>query len=511
MATVFSVQPNIVSSRIYANALGTFAQDNYKVLPNLTLELGLRYEWNGTPVEGANRFTIFNPSALTLTQVGTNGLSRTAAYKQNALNFEPRVGFAWDLSGKGTSVIRAGYGYLVDQPVSGAVSAMASNPPFSTAVSYSGAAIPLNALYADAKAAGISLAATNPNFKNAYIESFNLNLQQALPWGMVAQLYYDGSVGRHLLIVSNINQPVGASTTHPFTALSASSPVAPNGAINSNISERNSIGTSNYNAMWAVLSKNMSHGIQFSMNYEWSKSLDLNSLGSQGGTVLQDSNNPALNYGLSDFDVRQHYAGTAIYAFPFKGNRLIEGFQLSTILQYQTGNPVNEVSGSEAWVGITGFAHPTLLGHPVRSKQQQAGVANLTLYQNPGGLNPGGSVCDITTYTSACIFEVQGTQASANALTSPTAYTGLGSMQRNALTGPGFTDLDMAGEKDTKITERLSFNLRADAFDILNHPNFGQPSGNVQSSTFGQITGTRFAISDGGSSRQLQISGKFVF
>jgi hypothetical protein len=511
MATVFSVQPNIVSSRIYANALGTFVQDNYKAFPNLTLELGLRYEWNGTPVEGANRFTIFNPATLTLTQVGTNGLSRTAAYKQNALNFEPRVGFAWDLSGKGTTVVRAGYGYLVDQPVSGAVSAMASNPPFSTAVSYSGAAIPLNALYADAKAAGISLAATNPNFKNAYIESFNLNLQQALPWGMVAQLYYDGSVGRHLLIVSNINQPVGASTTHPFTALSASSPVAPNGAINSNISERNSIGTSNYNSMWAVLSKNMTHGLQFSMNYEWSKSLDLNSLGSQGGTVLQDSNNPALNYGLSDFDVRQHYAGTAIYAFPFKGNRLIEGFQLSTIMQYQTGNPVNEVSGSEAWVGITGFAHPTLVGQPVRSKQQLAGVANLTLYQNPGGLNPGGSVCDITTYTSACVFEVQGTQASATAATSPTAYTGLGSMQRNALTGPGFADLDMAGEKDTKITERLSFNLRADAFDILNHPNFGQPSGNVQSSTFGQMTGTRFAISDGGSSRQLQISGKFVF
>jgi hypothetical protein len=76
---------------------------------------------------------------------------------------------------------------------------------------------------------------------------------------------------------------------------------------------------------------------------------------------------------------------------------------------------------------------------------------------------------------------------------------------------PGFADLDMSGEKDTHIREGLTFNLRVDAFDILNHPNFGQPSGNVQSSTFGQISGTRFPISDGGSSRQLQISGKFVF
>jgi hypothetical protein len=84
-------------------------------------------------------------------------------------------------------------------------------------------------------------------------------------------------------------------------------------------------------------------------------------------------------------------------------------------------------------------------------------------------------------------------------------------MQRNAITGPGFADVDLSGQKDTKIFEGLNFQLRADAFDILNHPNFGQPSGNVQSSTFGQISATRFAISDGGSSRQLQISAKFIF
>jgi hypothetical protein len=89
--------------------------------------------------------------------------------------------------------------------------------------------------------------------------------------------------------------------------------------------------------------------------------------------------------------------------------------------------------------------------------------------------------------------------------------TALGTMQRNGGIGPGFTDLDLSGEKETKLFRGISFILRADAFDILNHPNFGQPSGNVQSSSFGQITSTRFATSDGGSSRQLQISGKFVF
>ena len=512
VATVFSIQPNIVSSRIYADAASGFVQDNFKVTPSLTLEYGLRFEWNGTPVEGANRFTIFNPSTVTLTQVGTNGLAANSAYKQN-YNVEPRLGFADDVFGTGRTVVRGGYGYLTDQPVSGVVTALASNPPFSTAVSYNSTPIPVSSLYASAKASGISLYAVNPNYKNAYIESYNLNVQQALPWGMVGSVGYYGSVGKHLEIEANANQVVGATSAtqvHPFTTLSASSPIKPGAAIASNIGYRNSIGHSSYSAMWAVLSKNMGNGLEFNMNYEWSKSLDINSLGSQGGLNLVDSNNPSLNYGLSDFDVRQHYAGTAIYMLPFKRNRLVEGYQLSTIVQYQTGNPVNILAGSSSFNGITGIVRPTQVGHISRSKQQLAGIANVTLFQSTG-LGYGGTICDVTNYTSACGIEVVGTQASATATTAPTVYTGLGTMQRNSFTGPGFADIDLSGEKDTKVFEGLTFILRADAFDILNHPNFGQPSGNVQSSTFGQISSTRFATSDGGSSRQLQISAKFIF
>jgi hypothetical protein len=512
-ATVFSIQPNIVSSRVYDDSLGFFAQDNFKLTTHLTLEYGLRYEWNGTPVEGANRFTLFNPANLTLTQVGTNGLAANSEYAQNN-NFEPRVGFAWDAFGNGKTVMRGGYGYLTDQPVSGVVTGLASNPPFSTAVSYNSTPIPVSGLYADAKASGISLAYVNPNFRNAYVETYNLNVQQALPWGMIASLYYDGSLGRHLLIQTNANQVVGATSTtqiHPFTKLAANSPVDQGGAIASNISEKNSIGFSDYNAMWAVLSKNMGDGLEFSMNYEWTKSMDLNSLGSQGGYVLPDSTNPKENYGLSDFDVRQHYAGTAIYALPYKRNRLVSGYQLSSIFQYQTGNPVNISAGSSSFNGITGLVRPTKVGSIIVAKTQTSGITNVTFIHSPGGLTYGGTVCDVTNYTSSCAFEIQGTQANATGTTAPTVYTGLGAIQRNAVTGPGYADLDLSGQKDTKILEGLIFSLRADAFDILNHPNFGQPSGNVQSSTFGQISSTRFATSDGGSSRQLQISAKFIF
>jgi hypothetical protein len=511
-ATVFSIQPNIVSSRVYADSAAGFVQDNYKLTSNLTLEYGLRFEWNGTPVEGANRFTIFNPSTVTLTQVGTNGLAANSAYKQN-YNYEPRLGFAWDMFGSGRTVLRGGYAYLVDQPVSGVVTGLASNPPFSTAVSYNGVPIPLSSLYTSAAASGISLYGVNPNYNNAYIESFNLNLQQAMPWGLVAQVYYDGSVGRHLELESNINQVTGATSAvqvHPFTTLAGASPIRPGGAISSNIGDRTSNGHSSYNALWTVLSKNMSNGLEFNMSFDWSKSLDINSLGSQGGLTLPDSNNPSENYGLSDFDVRLHYAGTAIYNLPFTRNRLVSGYQLSTIVQYQTGNPVNILASSSSFNGVTGLVRPTQVGPVTRSKQQLPGITNVTLFQSTG-LASGGTICDVTNYTSACSLEVVGTQASATASTAPTVYTGLGTIQRNSFTGPGFADVDLSGEKDTKLFEGLSFNLRADAFDILNHPNFGQPSGNVQSSTFGQVSSTRFATSDGGSSRQLQISAKFVF
>ncbi len=517
---VFSIQPNIIDYRIYADAVGGFIQDNYKALPGLVLEYGLRFEWNGTPVEGENRISIFNPTSVTLTQAGTNGIPANGAYKQN-YNFEPRVGFAYDPFQNQRTVIRGAYGYLVDQPVAGTVSILTGNPPFTTAVSYSNSKTPISLAnpYASAKAAsGFALGWVNPNFKNAYVEDFNLNVQQALPWGVVSSIGYYGSVGRHLLIITNPNQATGVpGSPRPFTTLSANSPIAPGVSIASNIAERNSIGYSNYNAGWAVLSKNMTHGLQFSMNYEFAKSMDINSLGSQGGAVLPDSTNPSANYGRSDFDVRHHYAGTAIYALPFKANRLVSGYRLETIVQYQTGNPVNIVASSDGYNGNTGVIRPSIVGKLSRQKQQLPGQANVTYFSNPGGQNAGGNVCDVSNYTPACTFQIVGTGVnstggvSASGTFSGPSGTGLGNAQRNAGTGPGFADIDLSGEKETKLFEGLSFILRADAFDILNHPNLGQPIGNVQSTSFGQITSTRFATSDGGSSRQLQISGKFTF
>jgi hypothetical protein len=513
-ATGFSIQPTTVSSRDYVDAAGLFVQDNFKLTPRLTLEYGFRFEWNGTPTEGENRFVVFEPATVSLVQTGSNGLG--AVYKQN-YNYEPRLGFAYDVFGTGLTVFRGGYGYMADQPAANAVAGLSTNPPFSTKVSYTAStaspSIPVSDLYGSAKSAGISISNINPNFKNAYTQTYNLNVQQALPWGMVASIGYYGSVGRHLRLNTNQNQPVtttGYTQVRPYLALSPNSPIDPNVTSNSNISEVNSIGSSNYNAMWATLAKNMGHGLEFNMNYEWAKSMDLNSLGSAGGYSLQDSNNPRNNYGLSDFDVRNHYAGTALYSLPFKGNRFVEGYQLSTIVQYQTGNPVNITENNSTFNGVAGLIRPNLVGPVVTSKIQQPGATNVSFIQS--------TVCPISAtlaVPAGCSFQNQAVLVPAPTATNPnattTVYTGIGNMQRNGVTGPGFADVDLSAEKDTKMFERVTFRLRIDAFDILNHPNFGQPSGNTSSSSFGQISSTRFATSDGGSSRQLQLSGKFIF
>ena len=277
-ATGFSVQPNIIDYRIYAGAAGGFVQDNFKLTPNLTIEAGLRFEWNGTPLEGENRISIFNPipGSPTLTQAGTNGLAANSAYKQN-YNLEPRVGFALDVFGNGKTVLRGAYAYLVDQPVAGTVSNMTSNAPFTTAVSYSNTAAPinLNNLYNNAAAASALQRSPIPTLictKNAYIEDFNLNVQQALPWGMVGiTLGYYGSVGSHLLIQTErrtrLMVQLASPSPRPFLTLSANSPIRPGASINSNIAERNSISSSNYNAMWATIAKTLvQRHVEFNAN-----------------------------------------------------------------------------------------------------------------------------------------------------------------------------------------------------------------------------------------------------
>jgi outer membrane receptor protein involved in Fe transport len=165
------------AARIRINSIGAFVQDSWKLKRNLTLDLGLRYDWNGTPTEAKNRFVIFDPVSVSLQQVGVSG-GPSRAYDQSALNFEPRIGFAWDPSGAGRTVVRSAYAIFVDQPVVGLVNGLYANPPFAQPVNFTTAGTNLNFGNAFNLASG-SVAPTSVahNYKNAYVQSWNFNIQ----------------------------------------------------------------------------------------------------------------------------------------------------------------------------------------------------------------------------------------------------------------------------------------------------------------------------------------------
>ena len=515
-ANTFNVTLGDVSTAIAQGALGFFVQDNYKIRPNLTLELGFRYDWLMSPTERYDRFVDFVPESNSLVRVN-NGIA--PVYHTNASNFQPRLGFAWDPFKDGKTSIRGAYAILSDQPITNLVSPNGSNPPFATTV-----ALPANATTQLFNATDpghavpgstISPSSSDPEFDSAYIQSWNLNVQREVGNGLAVTAGYFGSKGTHLRLSRNLNQTflnAALNPVRPFPALSSSSPIAP-GVPLLNITFREGTGNSNYNALWVTANKRMAKGLQFNASYTFSKSIDYNSQSSQGVT-LQDSYNLLGDRGLSDFDARHRFVISGLYELPFKGNQLKEGWQLSFIEQSQTGNPVTLLAGNAGALpggipaananSLTGLAtlRPDISG-PVTISPTAAATGigvqyfpNLVCDPRPGGSCPSGS---------AVILPV-------SFINGKTIYH-FGSMGRNVIIGPGFNNTDISLIKRTKISERQMIEFRWEVFDVFNHANFGQPGRTAQvgSTTFGVITNTRFATGDSGSSRQMQFALKYKF
>jgi hypothetical protein len=465
----FNVTIGSGNDKILEPAWGMFVQDNFKMTPNFTLELGLRYDYNSTPTDGNGLFSVFVPSTVSLVQVGTNGVSQV--YHTNNKNIQPRLGFAWNPFHNDKTVVRAAYAILTDQPVTNAVTPLSSNPPFALPVTTTSATNAISFLNTGAATAGsIGPATISPTFDNPYVQSWNLNVQRQVTPSLGLMAGYFGSKGTHLRILLNENQKGNAATV-PFPALSASSPILP-GKTLSNINEVDSSSNSNYNALWVTLTKHVTHGLQFNASYTYSHSLDENSLTSSGVTV-QDSFNIRNDYGSSDFDVRHRIVFSGIYDLPFKGNRLFEGWELGIITQAQSGNPLNIITSNTAFTGNQ-TVRPDVSGPIVTTGNPAQWFANPAVF----------------------------------VVTAPVHFGNLG---RNAALGPDFVNTDFSLIKTTKITETTKVQFRAEMFDIFNHPNFGNPGRIAGSSTFGQITSTRVPTGDFGSSRQIQLALKFQF
>ncbi len=442
------------------NAFGMFVQDDYKVSARLTLNLGLRWEYNGVPYEKHDRLSVYDFASNSLVQEGVGGAE---PYGQQFTNFGPRAGFAYDPFGSGKTVVRAGFGIYYDQPVTNIVTGLGSNPPFSASVNNT-SNISLSNPFAAPPAAGSAINAIDPNFQDGMVLSYNFNVQHEAA-GVVFQAAYVGSEGHYLRIIGDWNQ--GINGIRPISGFSS-------------ITIQQSVSNSNYNGLWLSASRQLAHNLTFNTSYTFSKSIDNNSVGSSNPQA-QDFRNLGAERALSDFDARNRFVLSAIYLMPFQGrgmflSHLAQGWSVSSIVNLQSGNPFSPIiQVTDTHGSLEAFDRPFLV----------PGVPFTLPNPSPDQwINPAAFVRQAT---------------------------GFGDAGRNILTGPGFADVDLSIAKDTKIKERVSLQFRTEAFNLFNHPNFGQPQNNLAVATFGQITATRTSRGDLGSSRQIQFALKLLF
>ncbi|HXJ40120.1 MAG TPA: TonB-dependent receptor, partial [Bryobacteraceae bacterium] len=455
--TALSVTPGF-----RVNALGLFVQDDFKVNPRLALNLGMRWEYNGVPNEIHDRMGIYDFSQNKVSQVGAAGVE--LPYHKQYTNFGPRIGLSYDPFGKGKTVLRAGTGFYYDQPVTNILTGLSTNPPFSASVNNT-SNINLANPFAVPPGGSSAIGAVDPNFKSGRILSYNANIQHEA-FGTVFQATYVGSVGRHLRINGDLNQ--GILGLRPIPGFSS-------------IAYQQSVSNSSYNGVWLSAEKRFAKGLTFQSSYTFSKSLDNNSVGSSNPQA-QDYRNLAAEKALSDFDARQRFVLSGVYQLPLpKGSnrftqRLTDGWTVAPILNLQSGNPFSPIINSaDAKGSLLAFNRPFV----------NLGVPLYTANPDPAG------------FVNRAAFTQQA--------------TGFGNAGRNILTSPGFQDVDFSVAKSTILREKIALQFRAEAFNLLNHPNFGQPVNNLLATNFGQITATRTARGDLGSSRQLQLGLKLVF
>ncbi|MGA9995966.1 MAG: TonB-dependent receptor [Pyrinomonadaceae bacterium] len=449
------------------NSHAGYIQDSFRWSRNLTLNLGLRYDYFGVIKEERNRFSNFDPSAG-LVQVGTNGLA--GLYERDWNNFSPRLGFAWDIGGKGKTVVRAGWGLFYDAfsqdffvgqlPFNTFNPGPAYNPigpapilfSFST-VGVIQPGVPIFTGFSDS-----DVFAVDRRLRTPYVHNFNLNIQRELFKNAVLQVGYVGSQGRKLFRYRDINQPVNpaVSTARPFD----NGPFAPSGGTFFYVNQLETTANSNYNALQTSFTLRSVRGFSSMISYTWSHSIDNASDGQDyvaNATQPDNSYRADLERASSNFDNRHRFVWTFAYDVPslWKHHpRVGTGWQLNGILTLRSGNPFH-VNLFDDYNG-TGefFPRPDLVGDPFAGTNGPDMFLNLSAFKVPCTLDPAGDGS-----AASCL---PGTQH-------------FGSLGRNSLIGPSYRNFDFSVFKTTPITEQVRLQLRAEIFNLFNHPNFSSP------------------------------------
>jgi hypothetical protein len=466
------------------NSYGFYIQDTFRATSRLTMNYGLRWDNFGVVSEKNNLFsnaTTENPAtgAFVLTQVGQPGLN--SLYQPDHKNFAPRLSVAWDATGQGKTVLRAGWGLFYDAFPQDIFLGHLPYPPFFDpgpaynpvgpqqiipAANTTGTIVAGQPVFDTAGCGTVEcdIFTVDRHIRTPYMENYNLNLQQQLSNKTVLLVSYVGSQGHHLFRFRDISQPSQATITASDLGCGCINDYGvprtfnyPYGSFY--IMQEESTAKSNYNALQASLRVNGWHGVTSIVNYTWSHSIDTASDGEDfvpNAAQPYDSTRPNMDYGNSNFDVRNRFTWVFGYQLPNQGaSRLRNGWGFTSTLTLQTGQPFQmnynfEDDFSGAGEGID---RPDVVGPIVYHKNNPANFIDLSSFAVP---------CTVTAATGSASDCVPGTRH-------------FGNERRNSLIGPSYKNWDLAIYKDTPLTERLNMQLRAEFFNIVNHPNFANP------------------------------------
>ena len=453
-----------------ASSWNGFLQDDWRITPRLTLNLGLRYEWNRPATDVEDRFMTFDPDARRLVQAGTGSVPR-AGFRHDNNNFAPRIGLSWSPRSADDVVLRAGWGVFYDTTILEANSGLYFNPPFFDLRLFFPSQQGLLTLN-DPFPTGAGFAppptvfAMQPNFRTAYLQHGNLSLEKALPGRTVFRAAYVASKGTKLLRQRDINQPPpGDGPTflrQPIPGFA-------------NVILFESAAASTYHSGQLSIERRFSRGLSFSLGYTISKSIDDASafLPTDGDPSFpQNSRDLRAERSLSAFDQRHRFVMSASYALPLRNHWATKDWRFDLIAAMQSGAPLTpQLSFDNSNTGntgaIAGADRPDVIGDP---------------HSGPS--------------TPERFFNT-------DAFAIPAPFT-FGNAGRNILSGPGSATIDLALGRAFRFGETARIDFRAEAFNLLNRPNFDLPGRIADQPGFGAIAAAR-------SARQIQFSLRLGF
>jgi hypothetical protein len=465
-----------------------YVQDDFKIHPRLTLNLGLRREMNGAMSEERDRLVAFRPGQKStrvpnaptgLLFEGDPGVERIIRTDKN--NFAPRVGFAWDVFGDGRTSLRGGYGIYYDVVLATLYGNFVVSVPYSTTVTVSAPrnfADPFNGSSPFAGGASnpgfpnlLPLTVIDPDYVAPYNQQWNLTVQREIAKDLVFELGYLGTKGTHLPGTRVLN-------TAEFRNVGTQTPNSRNidqrrpfGPAFGTIYNYQSTVNSNYHSMQATANKRFSQGFSFLAAYTWSRAIDNGSYPTgrravRVGTLAQDQNNLFAERGLSNLDTRHRFVLSGLWELPLLRarqdviGRVLGGWQLNGILQLQTGKPFVIQDSSDPNVDGVSSDKPDVIRNPNLDQR----------------------TVDRFFDTTAFVRVAANTNRFGNA-------------GRNIVIGPDYKNLDLSLFKSFRLTEKIRTEFRWEIFNVLNHPNFdnpggGAPANDIASPVFGRLQST---------------------